>query len=107
MKNENSTFSKENIIKEKIQNETSTKDSQINKHKQIPSCLNNCIKWTLKAYINNDNQNKENNIGKQYEFSGKSVFFKKLEASILNVLQNNSSNNNNNYNNILNKMEKE
>ena len=107
MKNENSTFSKENIIKEKIQNETSTKDSQINKHKQIPSCMNNCIKWTLKAYINNDNQNKENNIGKQYEFSGKSVFFKKLEASILNVLQNNSSNNNNNYNNILNKMEKE
>ena len=107
MKNENSTFSKENIIKEKIQNETSTKDSQINKHKQIPTCLNNCIKWTLKAYINNDNQNKENNIGKQYEFSGKSVFFKKLEASILNVLQNNSSNNNNNYNNILNKMEKE
>ena len=78
-----------------------------NKHKQIPLCLNNCVTWNLKAEIKNENV--KNEIIKKYEFKGKSLFFKKLEASILNILQNNSSNSNNNFlkENCLNQLEKE
>ena len=77
------------------------------KHKQIPSCLNNCISWKLKAEIKNEKS--KNEIIKEYEFNGKSLFFKKLEASILNILQNNTSNYNTNFlkENCLNQLEKE
>ena len=75
------------------------------KHKQIPSCLNNCISWKLKAEIKNEKS--KNEIIKEYEFNGKSLFFKKLEASILNILQNNTSNYNTNFlkENCLNQLE--
>ena len=78
-----------------------------NKHKQIPLCLNNCVKWDLRAEIKNEKA--KNEITKEYKFQGKSLFFKKLEASILNILHNNTSNYNNNFlnENYLNKLEKE
>ena len=113
MKDENSTKINEKNY-ESPESNTSTKDLQtveLNKHKQIPSCLNNCINWKLRAKMNNDKKNENIDI-KEYEFNGKSLFFKKLNASILNILQNNNSNsgagnNNFNNNNCLNQMEKE
>ena len=62
-----------NIPNGKIENEP--------KHKLNPSCLNTCIKWHLQATVSQ----KET---KTSEFSGQSLYFKKLEASILNILQN-------------------
>ena len=78
-----------------------------NKHKQIPLCLNNWVKWDLRAEIKNEKLKKE--IPKEYKFQGKSFFFKLLEASILNILQNNTWNYNYNFlkENYLNKLEKE
>lgn len=66
-----------NIPNGKIENEP--------KHKLNPSCLNTCIKWHLQATVSQ----KET---KTSEFSGQSLYFKKLEASILNILQNNNLN---------------
>ena len=93
MKDENSTKINEKNY-ESPESNTSTKDLQtveLNKHKQIPSCLNNCINWKLRAKMNNDKKNENIDI-KEYEFNGKSLFFKKLNASILNILQNNFEN---------------
>ena len=66
-------------------------DLEIN-HKSCPSCLNNCIQWTLNAEIivRTPNQNQSsNNINKyQISFLGTSTFFKKLDQSLINCFHN-------------------
>ena len=90
---------KENENLDKQENDLSPKEnpeSNINKtekeekHKISPSCLNECIKWTLKAEIKGKRQF-PNDFKSKYTFPGSSVFFKKLDFSILNTLHNSLS----------------
>ena len=61
--------------------DTSLKET---KHKISPLCLNKCIKWKLQAKVNA----KET----PSEIEGVSSYFQKLDASVLNILQNNNLN---------------
>ena len=66
-------------------NENASTPSTELKHKISPSCLNQCVKWTLSAKVTNQTESTA-------EFSGNSSFFHQLDASVLNILQNNNMN---------------
>ncbi len=66
-------------------------ESDLN-HKLSPSCLNNCVKWTLNAEVTlkAPNQSKPSNNNNKYQcsFTGSSTFFKKLDQSLINCFHN-------------------
>ena len=74
----------------------SKKSEKGEKHKTSPSCLNNCIKWTIKVEIKSKHPFPKN-FKSKYTFNGTSVFFKKLDYSILNILHNSLSMTKKNY----------
>ena len=76
------------IVNKNINEENNLNKEKLLNHKVIPLCINNCISWTLKAYINNQNYNKKE-IKSNYIFKGKNIFFPNLEFSILNAFNNN------------------
>ena len=57
-------------------------------HNINPSCLNECIQWTLNTEIKSKNQSQQNENKSQYLLNGTSIYFKKLEQSLLNSLHN-------------------
>ena len=57
-------------------------------HEIVSSYLNNCVIWTLKAYVNNKKTNKKD-FQTNYLSKGKNVLFPKLEFSVLNTFNNN------------------
>ena len=58
-------------------------------HEICSSCINNCITWELKAHINiNKKNNNQNEFKTNYEFKGNNIFFQKLDFSILNSFNN-------------------
>ena len=82
----------ENELKSKISKESQKSQSEKEeKHKSGPLCLNNCIKWTLNAEIKGKRPFPKD-FKSKYTFSGTSVFFKKIDFSILNTLHNSLSN---------------
>ena len=100
----NNVENEEDLIrKESKESQKSNKSQKGEKHKLCPTCLNNCFKWELKAEIRGKRPFPKN-FKSKYTFPGKSVFFKKLDFSILNTLHNslnmtkyNSSTNNLQY----------
>ena len=93
-KSEEKNFLIENDVKEKkdiTNNETEDKDSkskgEVN-HNINPLCLNKCIQWTLNTEIKSKNNNQQNEYKSQYLLNGTSIYFKKLEQSLLNSLHN-------------------
>ena len=88
---ENNKESNENDINHKDSKESKVnKSEKEEKHKICPSCLNKCIKWSLKAEIKGKRPF-PNDFKSKYNFLGSSVFFKKLDFSILNTLHNSLS----------------
>ena len=82
----------ENELKSKISKESQkSKSEKEEKHKPCPLCLNNCIKWTLNAEIKGRRPFPKD-FKSKYTFIGTSVFFKKIDFSILNTLHNSLSN---------------
>ena len=80
-----------NQLKHKDSKESKKSKSEAEeKHKCLPSCLNNCIKWILKAEIKGKRPFPKN-FKSKYTFTGNSAFFKKLDFSILNTLHNSLS----------------
>ena len=87
----------ENEIEEKVKDEQdglrhleskeSKKSDNNDKHKVCPSCLNKCINWTLQAEIKSKNALSKN-FKSKYNLKGTSIFFKKLDYSLLNMLHN-------------------
>ena len=87
----------ENEMEEKVNNEQgnfihkgskeSIKSNNNVNHKVCPSCLNKCIKWTLKAEIKSKNSLSKN-FKSKYNLKGTSIFFKNLDYSLLNMLHN-------------------
>ena len=66
-------------------------NDKINKNHEIsPTCINECIVWTLKAQINSgkSNNNNQKDSKNNYTFEGQSIFFPKLEFSVLNAFNN-------------------
>ena len=82
---QNNNLTEKNTISQEKQ------DSEIN-HKLCPSCLNNCVQWTLNAEITvrtpNQNQSSNNSNKYQISFSGTSSFYKKLDQSLINCFHN-------------------
>ena len=80
-----------NIIFEKNTVKKAKEELEIN-HKICPSCLNNCVQWTINAEVTvktpNQNQPSSNSNKYQISFSGKSTFFKKLDQSLINCFHN-------------------
>ena len=85
---------KDNNINEEYLKHKDSKESQksnkSDKHKSCPSCLNNCMKWRLKAEIKGKRPIPKN-FKTKYVFNGTNIFFKKLDFSILNTLHNSLS----------------
>ena len=83
---------KNNIISDEngLNRQESKESKKSEKHKSCPSCLNKCMKWTIKAEIKSKHQCPKD-FKSKYTFDGTSVFFKKLDYSILNILHNSIS----------------
>ena len=53
-------------------------------HGIVNSCINDCVKWTLKANINKGKNSSKSFIS-NYTFEGKNIFFPKLDFGVLNA----------------------
>ena len=82
-------YSPEDITKNISINEKNNQSDKIKSlnHEIISSCINDCITWTLKAYVNNKKTNKKD-FKSNYVFRGKNIFFPILEFSVLNAFNN-------------------
>ena len=83
----NNEENEEDLNRKESKESQKSKSQKEEKHKPYPLCLNDCFKWELKAEIRGKRPFPKN-FKSQYVFSGSSVFFKKLEFSILNTLHN-------------------
>ena len=84
-------YSPENININMNINEEINQNDKISKNHEISStCINECIVWTLKAQINSGKSNNNNQKDSKYNylFEGQSIFFPKLEFSVLNAFNN-------------------
>ena len=90
IKNENTVENNKIFNEQKILDKNELNDcKEDKKHKLSPSCLNKCVKWIIKLDIKSKNQTQlPANFKSQYTFEGKSIFFHKLEQSIINGLYN-------------------
>ena len=84
---ENSITEKKDITNNETEDKDSKSKSEVN-HNINPSCLNKCIQWTLNTEIKSKNNNQQNENKSQYLLNGTSIYFKKLEQSLLNSLHN-------------------
>jgi len=80
----------ENNINNNINNKVEKEEKEEKeKHKLNYNCLNECTKWILNIEIKNKSQPQYPiDFKSQYEFQGSSIFFKKLEQSLINGLHN-------------------
>ena len=82
---QNNTLTENNAVSQEKE------DLEIN-HKLCPSCLNNCVQWTLNAEVTvrtpNQSQSSNNSNKYQISFSGSSTFFKKFDQSLINCFHN-------------------
>ena len=83
----NNEENEEDLNRKESKESQKSKSQKEEKHKPCPSCLNECFKWELKAEIRGKRPFPKN-FKSQYVFPGSSVFFKKLDFSILNTLHN-------------------
>ena len=83
----NNEENEEDLNRKESKESQKSKSQKEEKHKPCPSCLNECFKWELKAEIRGKRPFPKN-FKSQYVFTGSSVFFKKLDFSILNTLHN-------------------
>ena len=73
----------------KINIEKEEKEKEEEKHKINFSCLNKCIQWSLNIDIKAKTQSQlPSDFKSQYLFKGSSIFFKKLDQSLINSLHN-------------------
>ena len=84
------SYSPEDINKNmNINEEINQSDKKIAlNHEIVSSCVNDCVTWMLKAFVNNKKTNKKD-FKSNYVFKGKNIFFPKLEFSVLNAFNNN------------------
>ena len=86
---------------EATKNEEQINNPEIKQHKLTYKCLNECFKWTLNIDIKNKSQQQyPNDFKSNYEFQGSSVFFKKIEQSLINGLHNPQNLISSNYKNM-------
>ena len=83
---------KNNIIPDEsgLNIQESKESKKTEKHKSCPSCLNKCMKWTIKAKIKSKHQCPKD-FKSKYTFDGTSIFFKQIDYGILNILHNSIS----------------
>ena len=74
-----------NIQKEEKKDE---KEKEEEKHKISFSCLNKCIQWSLNIDIKAKTTQTPSDYKSQYLLEGSSIFFKKLDQSLINSLHN-------------------
>ena len=98
---------KESQINNEIKNQKDLNENNINNtekeenHKLNYNCLNECIKWTLNIEIKNKSQTQYPiDFKTNYEFQGSSIFFKKIEQSLINGLHNPQNLISSNYKNM-------
>ena len=84
---ENNVEEKKDIINIETENKDSKIKTEVN-HNINPSCLNKCIQWTLNTEVKSKNNNQQNDDKSQYLLDGTSIYFKKLDQSLLNSLHN-------------------
>ena len=72
-----------------IKKEEKEKEKEEEKHTLNYSCLNKCIQWSLNIDIKSKPQSQfPSDFKSQYLFQGSSIFFNKLEQSLINSLHN-------------------
>ena len=64
------------------------KEKEEEKHKISFSCLNKCIQWSLNIDIKAKTSQTPSDYKSQYLLEGSSIFFKKLDQSLINSLHN-------------------
>ena len=89
-KDKNIDINEEGLLHKDSKESKKSKSEKEEKHKSSPSCLNNCMKWILKAEIKGKRPFPKN-FKSKYIFNGTNIFFKKLDFSILNTLHNSLS----------------